>query len=192
MDILVRLKKESTVIVTTGYERTRKMENEQSVSTHVILRRGLPVLSEGLRRHLDLYKREPGFHPLGAGSPFGADQHPLPIPPEPCSASSMLKGWLLFGERNEEFWDVRSSGTCGCDGCLGHGDAPARLDWIYEDGFHRRCRCCGPPDIAAGEDGGQKGCGLLHWGRAARSSLLLEWREQRRCFGPSAVLSRTV
>jgi hypothetical protein len=48
------------------------------------------------------------------------------------------------------------------DGSLGHGDAPAGFDGVYEDGLYRRRRLWGGGPAAAAEDGGEERSGLLH------------------------------
>lgn len=60
--------------------------------------------------------------------------------------------------------------TRGGDWGLGHGDPPAGLDGVHEDGLHR-CRRC--PGIAAGdaEERGEERGGPLHCaGRQAQLS----------------------
>jgi hypothetical protein len=67
-----------------GTTRLRETISNPTNNTHVVVGRGVPVLGKGLRRHLDLNQSKLGLHPLGACSPFGVDEHPLAIPPEPC------------------------------------------------------------------------------------------------------------
>ena len=108
-----------------GNQRTGAIE--QQPHTHVVVGRGLPVLGEGPRRQLHLDERELGLHPLGAASPFGVDEHPLPIPPEPCAKingvrESRCPFRVTPKEKSAMAWTESSSqrqGTSGGDGAWG-------------------------------------------------------------------------
>jgi hypothetical protein len=55
---------------------------------------------------------------------------------------------------------VQRPHTSGDDGGLGHGDSPAGLDGVNQDGLHRRRRL--PIAAAAAEEGREEGGGFLH------------------------------
>jgi hypothetical protein len=99
----------------------------ESRHTQVVVGRGLPVLSEGLRRQLHLDQSKLGLHPLGVCSPFGVHHHPLPIPPEPCRRNTKLDtGIVLEEEENASHgWKMENGAEQLAEG--GHGTAPVEV-----------------------------------------------------------------